>query len=199
MRNSLEVTSASLAPAATPTAVPSQTRVAPTVAPDVKGGIAWFRNDGVLRKEAICGGGRIAAGPRGGPSDAGLTRQPDGTGQGRGAHDPASVLRAAPGRITGPSVKVAVTPAEGGFRVLGLSMGVNADRVVDAKGPRAQQIRLARQPDGSCVSGDLPSTCIVLVGEAARLDDPPWPELALTAPVGGRGVQSPTGMEVRPP
>jgi hypothetical protein len=68
-------------------------------------------------------------------------------------------------------------------------MGVNADLVVDRKGARAQQTTFVRQPDGSYVSGDLPNMYIFLVGEATRLDDPPWPELALTALVGGWGVQ----------
>ena len=167
----------------------AQTRVAPTVAPDVKGGIAWFRNDGVLMKEAVWGEGRIVAGPRGGPPAAGLTREADGTWRGGGAYNQTIVLQVAPGRITGPSVNLTVTPVEGGFRVFGLWMGRNADLVVDARGARSQQIRFERQPDGSYVSGDLPNMYIFLVGEAARLDDPPWPELALTALTGGWGVQ----------
>jgi len=179
----------SLSACATATGVAERTRVAPTVAPDVKGGIAWFRNDGVLVKEAVWGEGRIVAGPRGGPPAAGLTREPDGTWRGGGAYNQTIVLKVSPGRITGPSVNVTVTPVEGGFRISGLWMGANADLVVDAKGARAQQIRFVRQADGSYVSGDLPNMYVFLVGEATRLDDPPWPELALTALVGGWGVQ----------
>jgi len=174
---------------ATTGGVAERTRVAPTVAPDVKGGIAWFRHDDVLMKEAIWGEGRIAAGPRGGPAYAGLVRQPDGTWQGGGEYNQTIVLQVSPGRITGPSVNITVTPVEGGFRVFGLWMGRNADLVVDTKGARAQQIRFVRQADGSYVSSDLPNMYIFLVGEAGRLDDPPWPELALTALVGGWGVQ----------
>ncbi|HET8723687.1 MAG TPA: hypothetical protein VFM53_05730 [Anaeromyxobacteraceae bacterium] len=178
-----------LAGCATGAAVADRTRVAPVLAPGVSGGIAWYRNDGVLMKEAIWGDGRIAAGPRGGPAYAGLTRQPDGTWQGGGEYNQTIVLRVAPGRITGPSVNVTVTPVEGGFRIFGLWMGRNADLVVDARGARAQQIQFTRQPDGAYVSGDLPNMYIFLVGEAARLDAPPWPELALTALTGGWGVQ----------
>jgi len=178
-----------LSACATSTGGEARPRVAPTLAPDVKGGIAWYRNDAVLMKEAIWGEGRIVAGPRGGPPSAGLTRMPDGRWQGGGEYNQTIVLQVAPGRITGPSVNVTVTPVEGGFRISGLWMGRNADLVVDAKGARAQQIQFVRNADGSYVSGDLPNMYIFLVGEAAQLDTPPWPELALTALVGGWGVQ----------
>jgi hypothetical protein len=46
-----------------------------------------------------------------------------------------------------------------------------------------------READGAYVSKDVPGWRIFLVGEAARLDDPPWPELALAALLGGWGVQ----------
>ena len=178
-----------LSACATATGGPERTRIAPTLAPDVKGGIAWYRNDGVLMKEAVWADGRIVAGPRGGPASAGLTRTPEGKWQGGGAYNQTIVLEASAGRITGPSVNVTVTPVEGGFRVSGLWMGRNADLVVDATSARAQQIRFVRQTDGAYVSSDLPNMYIFLVGEAARLADPPWPELALTALVGGWGVQ----------
>jgi hypothetical protein len=174
---------------ATGAAVAERPRVVPALAPGLSGAIVWFRNDGVLMKEAVWGGGNIAAGPRGGPAYAGLTRQPDGTWLGGGAYNQTIVLRVEPGRITGPSVNVTVKPVEGGFRISGLWMGRNADLVVDAKGARAQQIAFVRNADGSYVSSDLPNMYIFLVGEAARLDDPPWPELALTALTGGWGVQ----------
>lgn len=167
----------------------ARTRTPPALAPDVKGGIAWYRNDGVLMKEAIWGEGRVVAGPRGGPPHAGLTRMPDGRWKGGGEYNQTIVLEVSAGRITGPSVNVTVTPVEGGFRISGLWMGRNADLVVDATSARAQQIRFARNADGSYVSSDLPNMYIFLVGDAARLDAPPWPELALTALVGGWGVQ----------
>ena len=166
-----------------------RTRVAPALAPGVDGGIAWYRNDGVLVKEAVWGEGRVVAGPRGGPPRAGLTRMPDGRWQGGGEYNQTIVLTVSTGRITGPSVNVTVTPVEGGFRVSGLWMGRNADLTVDATGARAQQLRFARQADGAYVSPDLPNMYVFLVGEAARLDAPPWPELALAALVGGWGVQ----------
>lgn len=181
--------SLSVAACATPSGGAERTRVAPTLGPDVKGAIAWYRNDGVLMKEAVWADGRVVAGPRGGPARAGLTRRPDGKWQGGGEYNQTIVLEISAGRITGPSVNVTVTPVEGGFKISGLWMGRNADLVVDATGARAQQTRFVRQVDGSYVSGDLPNVYIFLVGEAARLDAPPWPELALTALVGGWGVQ----------
>ncbi|MGA8892175.1 MAG: hypothetical protein WB493_11435, partial [Anaeromyxobacteraceae bacterium] len=159
------------------------------LAPGLSGAIAWFRNDGVLMKEAVWGGGNIAAGPRGGPAYAGLARQPDGTWQGGGEYNQTIVLRVEPGRITGPSVNVTVTPVPGGFKLFGLWMKRNVDLVVDGRGARAQQVSFARQADGAYVSSDLPNMYILLVGDAARLEDPPWPELALTALTGGWGVQ----------
>jgi hypothetical protein len=178
-----------LAACATTGGSAERTRVTPVLAPGVSGGIAWYRNDGVLMKEAVWGDGRIAAGPRGGPAYAGLIRQPDGTWQGGGEYNQTIVLRVSPGRITGPAVDVTVTPVPGGFKLFGLWMKRNVDLVVDGKGARAQQTSFVRQPDGSYVSGDLPNMYIFLVGEAVRLDDPPWPELALTALTAGWGVQ----------
>jgi hypothetical protein len=189
VRRFLSIAILLLSACATSTGGAERTRTPPALAPDVKGGIAWYRNDGVLMKEAVWADGRIVAGPRGGPASAGLTRMPDGRWQGGGAYNQTIVLEASDGRITGPSVNVTVTPVEGGFRIFGLWMGRNADLVVDATGARAQQIRFVRQTDGAYVSSDLPNVYIFLVGEAARLDPPPWPELALTALVGGWGVQ----------
>ena len=50
-------------------------------------------------------------------------------------------------------------------------------------------MRYVREADGAYVSKDVPGWCIFLGGEAARLEDPPWLELALAALLGGWGVQ----------
>jgi hypothetical protein len=189
VRRFLSIAILLLSACATSTGGAERTRTPPALAPDVKGGIAWYRNDGVLMWEAVWADGRIVAGRPEGPASAGLTRMADGRWKGVGAYNMNIVLEAADGRITGPSVNVTVTPVEGGFRIFGLWMGRNADLVVDATGARAQQIRFARQTDGAYVSSDLPNVYIFLVGEAARLDPPLWPEMALTALVGGWGVQ----------
>jgi hypothetical protein len=173
-----------VAACATSTGGEARTRVVPTLAPDVKGAIAWFRNDSVLMKEAVWSEGRVAAGPRGGPAWTSIDRMADGrwkTG--------VTVLEITPSRISGPQVDVTMTPVEGGFRLAGRWFQRNVDLVLDAKGARAQQISFVRQADGAYVSSDLPNMYIFLVGEAARLENPPWPELALAALVGGWGVQ----------
>jgi hypothetical protein len=68
-------------------------------------------------------------------------------------------------------------------------MGDNVNLLVDGKGATAQGLRYVREGDGAYVSKDDPGVRIFLVGEAARLDDPRWPELALAALLGGWGVR----------
>jgi hypothetical protein len=86
-------------------------------------------------------------------------------------------------------VDVSYTRVEGGLRLSGLWLGYSVDLLVDGKGVTEHGLRYVREGDGSYVSKDLPGWRIFLVGEAARLDDPPWPELALTALVGWWGVR----------
>ena len=93
------------------------------------------------------------------------------------------------GRITGPAVNVTFTRVEGGFRLAGLWFKRNVDLVVDAKGARDHQTRYVREASGAYASTDLPNLYIFLVGDAARLEDPPWPELALAALSAGWGVR----------
>lgn len=156
-------------------------------APDpgpVKGGIAWVRQDDLLMKESIWTETRVAAGPRGGPATTWLDRQPDGTWRTGGV----AVLTAQDSRITGPSVNVAYTRIPGGFRLTGLWFGSNVDLSVDAQGARAQARRYTRNAQGAFVSSDMPNVRVLLLGEAGRLDDPPWPFMALAALCGGWGL-----------
>jgi hypothetical protein len=60
---------------------------------------------------------------------------------------------------------------------------------VDAKGAQAQQVCWVRDPSGAYVSTGSPGQSLVLMGDATRLEDPPWPELALAALLSGWGVR----------
>jgi hypothetical protein len=153
----------------------------------VKGGIAWFRNDYLMR-EAVWNDGRVAAGPRGGPPYGAFTRTADGRWKGGWDRNETIELAAAGSRLTGPAVNVSFTRVEGGFRLEGLWFKRNADLLVDAKGARAQGRTFTRDAAGGYVSDDLPGWRIVLVGEAGRLEDPPWPEIAIAALSAGWGV-----------
>src|SRR5512137_187395 len=165
-----------------------RTRTAPDLGPGVKGGIAWLRHDDYLLRESVWDAGRVVAGPRGGPPSAGFTRTPDGRWRGGGEHNETIELAVEGSRLTGPTVDVTFTRVEGGFRLAGLWFRRNVDLVVDAKGARDHATRYVRDVSGAYVSTDLPNPYVFLVGDAARLEDPPRPELALAALVAGWGV-----------
>lgn len=170
------------------TSVTESGRVAPGMAPGVKGAIAWLRHDNYLIRESVWNEGRVVAGPRAGPPSAGFDRTADGRWKGGWEHNETLVLEIQEGRITGPAVNVTFTRVEGGFRLAGLWFKRNVDLVVDAKGARDHQTRYVREASGAYASTDLPNLYIFLAGDAARLDDPPWPEIALAALSAGWGV-----------
>ncbi len=156
---------------------------APVLAPGVTGGIGWYRNY-YSQWEAVWGGGRVAAGQHDGYPAQSFERLPDGRWR-----SGVNYLTVSKDRITGQDVNVSFTRVEGGFRLSGLWLGKNVELLVDGRSATAQGRAYVREPDGAYVSKDLPGWRIFLVGEAARLDDPPWPEMALTALVGGWGVR----------
>ncbi len=161
-------------------------------APDlgaVNGGIAWVKNDGYLVRSAVWSDVRVAAGDRGGPPSRIFTRQPDGTWTGGTKENQTLELVAEGGRLTGPQVNVSLTRVEGGFRLSGLWLGENVELVVDGKGARSQGDGFVRDPSGAYGSTDVPELAVFLVGDAARLEDPPWPQFALGALSAGWGVR----------
>jgi hypothetical protein len=155
----------------------------PVAAPGVTGGIGWYRNYYPV-KESVWGGGRVASGPHDGYPSQSFDRLPDGRWK-----SGVTILDISKDRITGPNVDVRYTRVDGGFRLSGWWLGRNVELLVDGRGVTAQGLRYVREADGAYVSKDLPGWRIYLVGEAARLDDPPWPELPLTALVGWWGVR----------
>ena len=92
-------------------------------------------------------------------------------------------------QIKGRNTNVTFARVEGGFRLTGLYGGQNVDLVIDEKGARAHQTRYVREESGAYVDAELPQNCFFLVGEAARLDAPPWPELPLALLAANFGVK----------
>jgi hypothetical protein len=155
----------------------------------VKGGIYRFRGDH-LELEAAWTEGRVFAAQRGRHPFAGFARQPDGRWKGGWDHANQTVLLVVDGpRLAGPSVDVSLTRVTGGFRIAGLWGGDHVDLLLDATGARAEGRRWTWEAPGVLVSDELPPWKLVLYGEAARLEAPPWPEFALAALSAGWGVQ----------
>jgi hypothetical protein len=165
-----------------------RTRTAPDLGP-VNGGIAWLMRDDYLLRSSVWTDGVVVAGPRGGPANRYFTREANGKWKGPGQYGLTVELVVEGSRIIGPTVDVTFTRVEGGFRLAGLWFRQNVDLVVDGKGARSHQIRYVRDLSGAYVSTDDPNLFLFLVGDAARLEDPPWPEMALAALDGGWGVQ----------
>lgn len=179
------------------TAAPvARPRPAPDLGP-VKGGIAWVKNDGFLVRSAVWSESRVAAGDRGGPPSRVFVRAPDGTWKGGWQQNETNELIVEGSRITGPRVNVTLSRVDGGFQLSGLWFGENVDLVVDARGAESKGDTFVRDASGAYVSTDAPDRYVVLVGDAARLEDPPWPEIALAALSIGWGVRIGTVIIVR--
>ncbi len=162
------------------TAPAERPRKVPDLGP-ASGGIGWAKADGTLVRSAVWSDVRVAAGDRGGPPARLFTRQPDGKWKGGTKQNETLELVAEEGRLTGPQVNVSLTRAEGGFRISGLWLGDNVELVVDGTGARSQGDDFVRDASGAYVSTDDPELAVFLVGDAARLENPPWPQFALGA------------------
>jgi hypothetical protein len=156
---------------------------APVLAPGVTGGIGWYRNYHSTW-ESVWGEGCVAAGQHDGYPARSFERLPDGRWR-----SGVTYLTISSDRITGPQVNVLFTRTDGGFRLSGLWLGYNVELAVDGRRATAQGTQYLRAADGAYVAKDVPELRIFLAGEAAHLDDPPWPELALAALAGRWGVR----------
>ncbi|MEY2669362.1 MAG: hypothetical protein RJA59_2000 [Pseudomonadota bacterium] len=148
----------------------------PVLEEGVQGGIAWMRSDDYLTFQAAWAADRVTAGPRARPATGYFVRGEDGTWS-----TGVTKLEVTDSRITGPKIDVAITRVDGGFRLTGFYFMYSVDLLIDAKGASAHQLRWVRDPSGAYDSVDAPQTYFWLVGDAARLDDPPWPEIAFAA------------------
>lgn len=158
---------------------------APAMAPGVKGGIAWVRPGTYTSHEAVWSDTRIAAGQRGGPAAASFDRQADGTWK-----TGVTVLKVDGSRLTGDNVDLILTRLPDGFRISGMFFKDDVDIVIDSRGARARRFRYVRNDQGAHASVDVPGNVVLLDGEAARLTDPKWPEIALAAVAARWGVDT---------
>ena len=153
----------------------------------------------------------VAVGRMGGPSFSSLTLTPSGTWKGQvatfgpggdptnyafkresvgaGAYPSGLVELTVEGsRITGMGTDVTFTRVDGGFRISGLWMKDNVDLTVTQTSARAQQLEFAGKGRGRYEAPSVPPLFVQLAGEAANLEEPPFPQIALAALAIGWGV-----------
>ncbi len=136
--------------------------------------------DGLVVRRASWDEARIATGSGNGPSAAKYLRTADG--RWRVWYDGAYTLVEVSGdRITGTYTHLTVTRVDGGFRLDGRWFGAGVRMVLTREVMTSQGRDFRRGADGAYVNPDFPGTRIVLEGQANRLEDPPWPYLALAA------------------
>jgi hypothetical protein len=161
---------------------------------DVTGGMNQHRSgiDSPIVKAGAFGPTSVAV-TMGSAHSARLDRTPTGTWRGgaglvSGYRFPETLdveLTYVDGRITGPSVNVRYTPVPGGFRLDGLWLGDNVSLEVTTKHADVRSDRWARDAAGNYVSPN--QTTVEFLGEAARLDAPTMPQMALMTLLFGWG------------
>ncbi len=156
----------------------------PAMEPGVKGEIAWVRPYGYVSYQADWSDTCIGAGLRG-VSRCAYWLQADGTWASR-----ATSLTVKGSRLTGArgQIDLTLTRLPDGFSVTGIYWMEDVDLVVTSKGAQARRFRYVRDEKGAYASVDLPGNFVLLLGEAARIEDPKWPQFALAAVVAGWGV-----------
>jgi hypothetical protein len=168
------------------------TRLGPS---DVTGGMVQHRTgiDTPVAQAAAFGPTSVAV-TAGAAHSARLDRTPTGTWRGgvglvSGYRFPEKLdveLAFVDGRITGPSVNVRYTPVPGGFRLDGLWLGENVNLEVTTRYAQVRSDRWTRDGAGNYVSPSL--STVEFLGEAARLDAPTMPQMALMTLLFGWGV-----------
>lgn len=153
----------------------------------------------------------VAVGKVGGPSYSSLELTPGGTWKGKVASfgsggQPTDYpfkrefvgnptyrsgvveLQVVGSRITGFGTDLTFTRIEGGFRVSGLWMKDNVDLTVTRTSARSQQAVFAVKERGRYEFPSVPPLVVRLSGDAARVEDPPFPQVVLAALAIGWGV-----------
>jgi hypothetical protein len=163
---------------------------------DVTGGMIQHSRgvDTVIVRAAAFGPTSVAV-TAGSAHSARLDRTPAGTWRGgvgplSGARNPGLIdvdLSFTEDRIMGPSVNVRYTPVPEGFRLEGLWLGDNVRLEVTATYAQVQGDRWVRDTAGNYVSPLL--STVEFLGEAARLDSPTMPQMALMVLLFGWGVR----------
>ena len=153
------------------------------------GGIVMRDGERVARVAAFWPD-RVAVGWPSGPADTYLDRKSTGSWSGAaGGRDPFEVTVSG-NRITGPGTDVTFTRITGGFRLTGLWSKCNVDLQITNSEAVTQMGRSVRQGDGAYPQPDWPRMTKTLVGAAANLTDPEWPQVPLLMLVAGWGIRS---------
>ncbi len=187
---------------------------APSIAageqPKPRGEIVFYVNEFAYRAASF-DDTEVAVGKMGGPSFSSLQLTPGGTWNGqvasfRSGGNPTRFafnkgivgnpryksglveLKAEGNRITGFGTDVTVSKVSGGFRITGLWMLSNVDVTVTRSSARAQAVKFTSKVAGRYESPSTPPLTVVLHGEAARIEDPPFPHMALAVLSIGWGV-----------
>jgi hypothetical protein len=169
--------------------------VAPVQQP--AGGITIYGMNGYIQRVAVFDDREVAVGPKDGPAYTSLELTPAGTWKGTVASfaDGGAMyanyveLEITGSRITGPGVNVSLSLVEGGgYRLTGIWMKANVDLTVT---PESCRDRFSNAPAlaPGVYGGSVEDPWMRMTGDAARVDAPRWPQVALAALSIGLGVQ----------
>jgi hypothetical protein len=170
--------------------------VAPVQQP--AGAITIYGVNGYIQRIAVFDAREVAVGPKDGPAYTSLDLTPAGTWKGTVASfaDGGKMyanyvdLAITDSRITGPGVDVTLARLDdGGFRLSGLWMKANVDLTVTPASIR-EQVSTAPALAPGLYGGSLEDPWLRLTGEAASLEAPRWPQVALAALSAGLGVRT---------
>ena len=169
-----------------------------TTAPQPAGGITIYGTNGYIQRIAVFDDREIAAGPKDGPAYTSLDLTAAGTWKGTVASfaDGGKMyanyvdLAVTASRISGSGVDVTFARLDGGgFRIAGMWMKANVDLTVMPTSI-LQQVSNAPALAPGVYGGSLEDPWLRLTGEAASLDAPRWPQVALAALSAGLGVRT---------
>lgn len=184
--------------------------VAAAEQPKPRGEIVFYVNEYAYRAASF-DDTEVAVGKMGGPSYSSLKLTPKGTWGGkvasfRSGGDPTKFvfnkgnvgnpsyrsagvfLKVKGNRITGFGTDVKFDKVDGGFRITGLWMKSNVDVTVTRSSARAQAVKFTSEEAGKYVTASTPPLTVVLHGEAAQVEDPPFPHMPLAVLSIGWGV-----------
>jgi hypothetical protein len=163
------------------------------------GGITLYAYDGYIQRIAVFDARKVAVGPEDGPAYTSLDLTPAGTWKGTVASfaDGEKMyanyveLEVTASRITGPGVDVSYSLVEGGgYRLVGMWMKANVDLTVTPASYRDQFSNVPALAPGVYGGKSVEAPWIRMTGEAASLDAPRWPQVALAALSAGLGVRT---------
>ena len=143
------------------------------------GAIVQLR-DGQVVQRGSWDEARIATGAGNGPAAAVYLRTVDG--RWKVTYDGQPTLVTVSGnRITGTGTNLTWTRVDGGFRLEGFWFYYRFRLLLTRDRAVADGREFTRGADGAYTSPALPGLRVVLEGDASRLDDPQWPQVALAA------------------